>query len=51
MGPEVEYKLTPPGQSLEDAIAVVRQWAYAHMDDITASRDTYDEQPIAHNAG
>jgi DNA-binding HxlR family transcriptional regulator len=49
--PKVEYRLTPLGQSLENAIAVVRQWAYTHMDEITASRETYDHQPIANDAG
>jgi DNA-binding HxlR family transcriptional regulator len=43
--PKVEYRLTPLGQSLEDAIATVRRWAYSHMDEITESRDRYDRQP------
>jgi DNA-binding HxlR family transcriptional regulator len=43
--PKVEYRLTPLGESLEEAIAVVREWAYAHMDDITAARDVYDNRP------
>jgi DNA-binding HxlR family transcriptional regulator len=45
--PKVEYKLTPLGESLEDAIAVVRQWAYSHMDDILAARDDYNEHHSA----
>jgi DNA-binding HxlR family transcriptional regulator len=49
--PKVEYRLTPLGQSLEDAIAVVRRWAYTHMDEITASRDSYDRQPVVADAG
>ncbi|TAK69236.1 MAG: transcriptional regulator [Actinomycetota bacterium] len=49
--PKVEYRLTPLGQSLEDAIAVVRRWAYAHMDEIAASRDTYDQQPALTDGG
>jgi DNA-binding HxlR family transcriptional regulator len=44
--PKVEYQLTPLGQSLEDAIATVRRWAYTHMDEITAARDTYDQRPV-----
>lgn len=48
--PKVEYRLTPLG-SLEDAIAVVRQWAYAHMDEITTARDSYDRQPVPSDAG
>jgi DNA-binding HxlR family transcriptional regulator len=42
--PRVEYSLTPLGLSLEDAIATVRRWAYAHMDEITAFRDSYDRR-------
>jgi len=42
--PKVEYRLTPLGESLEDAIAVVRHWAYAHMDEIAASREGYDRR-------
>ncbi|MGD9695657.1 MAG: winged helix-turn-helix transcriptional regulator [Thermoleophilia bacterium] len=49
--PRVEYTLTPLGRSLEDAIAVVRRWAYAHMDEIAAARDDYDRQPVAGGAG
>ncbi|HVW39851.1 MAG TPA: helix-turn-helix domain-containing protein [Amycolatopsis sp.] len=44
--PRIEYELIPLGQSLEDAIAVVRQWACTHMDEITASRNDYDRQSI-----
>ena len=32
-------------------IAVVRRWAYTHMDEITASRDNYDQQPAANVTG
>lgn len=42
--PKVEYTLTPLGESLEDAIAVVRRWAYSHMDEITAHRARYDQR-------
>jgi DNA-binding HxlR family transcriptional regulator len=42
--PKVEYRLTPLGESLEDAIAVIREWAYSHMDEISANRDSYDER-------
>jgi DNA-binding HxlR family transcriptional regulator len=45
--PKVEYQLTPLGQSLEDTIAVVRQWAYNHMDEITAQRERYDQRTAA----
>jgi DNA-binding HxlR family transcriptional regulator len=49
--PKVEYKLTPLGHSLEDAIAVVRRWAYTHMDEITTARDDYDRRPVTSDAG
>jgi DNA-binding HxlR family transcriptional regulator len=42
--PKVEYRLTPLGQSLEDTVAVVRRWAYTHMDEISASREDYDQR-------
>jgi DNA-binding HxlR family transcriptional regulator len=41
--PKVEYQLTPLGNSLEDVVATVRQWAYTHMDEISDSRDQYDQ--------
>ena len=41
--PKVEYQLTPLGNSLEDAIATVRQWAYTHMDEISDHREQYDQ--------
>ncbi len=49
--PKVEYRLTPLGQGLEEAIAVVRKWAYTHMDEITMARDSYDRQPVPSDAG
>ncbi len=38
----VEYRLTPLGSSLADTVHVLRQWAYASMDEIQASRTAYD---------
>jgi DNA-binding HxlR family transcriptional regulator len=38
----VEYRLTPLGQSLTDAIDAIRDWAYGHMPEIDAARDAYD---------
>jgi DNA-binding HxlR family transcriptional regulator len=49
--PKVEYRLTPLGQGIEEAIAVVRKWAYTHMDEITMARDSYDRQPVPSDAG
>jgi DNA-binding HxlR family transcriptional regulator len=40
--PRVEYSLTPLGRGLAERIAVIRQWAYAHMADIEAARRTFD---------
>jgi DNA-binding HxlR family transcriptional regulator len=41
----VQYTLTPLGHSLADAVAVIRTWAYGHMDDIEAARERFDAQP------
>jgi DNA-binding HxlR family transcriptional regulator len=38
----VEYRLTPLGQSLTDAIDAIRDWAYGHMSEIELARDAFD---------
>ena len=38
----VRYTLTPLGHSLAEAVAAVRAWAYAHMDEIDEARARYD---------
>jgi DNA-binding HxlR family transcriptional regulator len=38
----VEYSLTPLGRSLCDAVAVLRAWAYSHIDEIEAARARYE---------
>jgi DNA-binding HxlR family transcriptional regulator len=38
----VEYRLTPLGESLAEAITTIRSWAYANMDAIDAARAEYD---------
>jgi DNA-binding HxlR family transcriptional regulator len=38
----VRYTLTPLGHSLADAVSVIREWAYANMDDIEAARAAYE---------
>jgi DNA-binding HxlR family transcriptional regulator len=46
----VEYRLTDLGRSLADAIAGIRTWAYANMDEIESARGRYDlaaRTPIA----
>jgi DNA-binding HxlR family transcriptional regulator len=42
--PKVEYRLTPLGRSLEGVIATMRDWAYAHIEEITAHRASYDQR-------
>jgi DNA-binding HxlR family transcriptional regulator len=38
----VEYALTPLGSSLGEAVSVIRDWAYAHMNEIDQARARYD---------
>jgi DNA-binding HxlR family transcriptional regulator len=40
----VQYSLTPLGHSLAEAIGTIRDWAYGHMDEITAARHAYDDR-------
>jgi DNA-binding HxlR family transcriptional regulator len=40
--PRVEYALSPLGESLQEPIAALAQWAYAHKDEFVMSRDRYD---------
>ncbi len=40
----VEYRLTPLGQSLTDAVDAIRDWAYANMPDIDKARDRFDSR-------
>lgn len=40
--PRVEYRLTPLGESLLPVMAVVREWAERHIDDIDGARTAYD---------
>jgi len=42
--PRVDYSLTPLGISLADPIAIIRSWAYKHMDEIGAAREMYDRR-------
>ncbi|GAB2959050.1 helix-turn-helix domain-containing protein [Micromonospora polyrhachis] len=37
----VEYTLTPLGESLCDAIDVLRRWAFANVDELAAAREAY----------
>jgi DNA-binding HxlR family transcriptional regulator len=38
----VRYTLTPLGHSLADAVAVIREWAYANIEAIEAARAVYE---------
>jgi DNA-binding HxlR family transcriptional regulator len=38
----VHYTLTPLGHSLAEVVSVIREWAYAKMDDIEAARAAYE---------
>jgi DNA-binding HxlR family transcriptional regulator len=42
--PKVEYSLSALGIGLTERIAVIRSWAYEHMDDIEAARARFDER-------
>lgn len=38
----VQYRLTALGHSLAGTVHLLRQWAYAHMDEIDGRREEYD---------
>lgn len=42
--PQVEYALTPLGQSLSDHVIQLDQWAWKHADAIREQRRHYDER-------
>ena len=39
--PRVEYRLTPLGETLVDALGVLRDWADAHYHEVEAARHAY----------
>jgi DNA-binding HxlR family transcriptional regulator len=41
----VDYTLTPLGQSLSEAMVILRRWAYSHMAEIERARSEFDERP------
>lgn len=45
--PHVDYKLTPRGESLAEAVCAVWLWVEKHMDDVHRSRATYDAAAAA----
>ncbi|MFR9730036.1 winged helix-turn-helix transcriptional regulator [Saccharopolyspora sp. MS10] len=42
--PRVEYELTELGQSLREPIRAITGWAEAHVSEILAARERYDEE-------
>jgi DNA-binding HxlR family transcriptional regulator len=40
--PRVEYDLTPLGRQIAQLIDAIGDWAFAHVDQILAARDTFD---------
>jgi DNA-binding HxlR family transcriptional regulator len=41
----VEYRLTPLGASLAGAVSVIKDWAYANIEQIERAREQYDATP------
>lgn len=39
--PKVDYRLTPLGESLAEALAVIDQWVIAHFFDMAGAREQY----------
>ena len=46
MPPRVDYELTKMGQALMDAVGSLMAWADAHLDDVDAARQAYDERAL-----
>jgi DNA-binding HxlR family transcriptional regulator len=44
---QVTYALTPLGESLGEAVAAIRTWAYGHIDAVEAARANYDQHQNA----
>jgi DNA-binding HxlR family transcriptional regulator len=40
----VTYELTALGLSLDHVMRGIKEWAEAHMDDVLANRDAYDNR-------
>lgn len=41
--PRVEYTLTPLGETLTQALAAIRHWAEANINEVVASQQEYDQ--------
>jgi len=42
--PRVEYRLTALGRGLSGRIRAIREWAYAHVNDIETARAEFDQR-------
>ncbi|WP_187978194.1 helix-turn-helix domain-containing protein [Mycetocola sp. JXN-3] len=43
MPPRVEYALTPVGETLQEPLRALEDWAREHMGGVQDARETYDE--------
>lgn len=41
--PQVEYSLTPLGQSITEPLAAIRDWSESHLADVRAARERFAE--------
>ena len=44
--PQVEYALTPLGQSLSDPVRALGKWACDHIEEINAAQGRFDEHRV-----
>lgn len=42
--PRVEYTLTSLGETLCEPLTAIRDWAEAHIDEVSAAQDLYDDR-------
>lgn len=49
--PRVEYRLTPLGETLVEALTVLRDWAEEHFHEVEAARANYCDVPCDEGAG
>jgi len=42
--PEVEYRITPLGESLDEPLTALASWAERHLDDVAAARRRHDRR-------
>jgi DNA-binding HxlR family transcriptional regulator len=44
---QTEYRLSPLGRSLADAVSTIRAWAYGNMEDIAGAQRRFDDRARA----